>query len=93
VDPSSVFVFIDNVDVYTFSKMPLETKSRLFYEPQALEDSFQLKIPKFLKENGQLVMPPDSKILLTGFWSRLDFKGSQMPTCRENSTMVITGEQ
>ena len=85
-----MFVFADNVDIHTFSKMSLEAKSRLYYEPQALEDAFQLKMPRFLNENNQLVQPPDDKVFQHGFWTRLDFKGSQMPTCRENSTMVIT---
>lgn len=70
--------------------MPLDTKSRLYYEHQALEDAFILKMPRFLDERSQLVMPSETKIYQNGFWSRLDIKGSQMPTCRENSTMVIS---
>ena len=90
LDPSNIFVFSDNVDIQIFQKMSLEIKSRLYYEPQTLEDAFLLKIPRFVNENYQSVLSPENKVYQNGFWSRIDFKGSQMPTCRENSTMVIT---
>lgn len=76
MDPSKLFVFTDNVDIYAFSKMPIEIKSRLYYEPQALEDAFQLKIPTFSNSEGNTVIPPDSKVIYTGFWSRIEFRGS-----------------
>ena len=55
-------MFADNVDIHTFSKMSLEAKSRLYYEPQALEDAFLLKMPRFINENNQLVQPPEEKV-------------------------------
>lgn len=55
-------MFADNVDIHTFSKMSFEAKSRLYYEPKALEDAFLLKIPRFINENNQLVQPPEEKV-------------------------------
>jgi len=52
LDSSNIFVFADNVDIHTFSKMSLEVKSRFYYEPQALEDAFILKTPRFVNEKN-----------------------------------------
>ena len=41
-----------------------------------------------IDSNGEAQLAPDSKFKFSGFWSKLEFKGSCMPTCRENATMV-----
>jgi hypothetical protein len=56
--------------------MSQELKEHQYYEPKVLEDALIQKMPIFVKDNGHMMLPPESKIYLSGFWSRLDFKGS-----------------
>ena len=77
----------DNIDMKYWQPFPFKKKCKFRYDAELLEEYFREKRP-MIEKHGQKVLATEKECPQTGFWQRLEVRGSAAPPCRENSVMT-----
>lgn len=71
------FELVDNIDIEDFRKLHPNEAKKYNFNLKAIKDSFTVHAPNMLKKQNKVVECEDNKNV--GYWTRLEFKGSQVP--------------